>query len=94
MGAATTWHGYPDGRVRSHTSSTNLIYGEDENENENPDTCLTGILNESQGDAACVEAKLHCYPRNFPQLVATNIVSSFIEHSLHKESLIRLCPLY
>lgn len=86
MGAATTWHGCPDGRIRGHSSSTNLIYGEDEeDENENPDTCLTGILNESQGDTSCVEAKLHCSPRNFPQLVATNIVSSFIEHSLHKE---------
>ena len=48
-------------------------------------TCLTGILNESQGDTACVEAKLHCSPRNFPQLVAMNIVSSFIENSLHKD---------
>ena len=86
MGAATTWHGCPDGRIRGHSSSTNLIYGEDENENENPNTCLTGILNESQGDTACVEAKLHCSPRNFPQLVATNIVSSFIEHSLHIHS--------
>ena len=87
MGAATTWHGCPDGRVRGHSSSTNLIYGEDEeDENENPNTCLTGILNESQGDTACVEAKLHCSPRNFPQLVATNIVSSFIEHSLHIHS--------
>ena len=82
MGAAATWQGYPDGRVRGHSlSSIDVIYGNDEGD---PDTCLTG-LNESQGDTVCVEAKLHCSPQNFTKLVSTNIVSSFIEHSLHKE---------
>ena len=84
MGTAATWHGYPDGRVRGHSSSIDVIYGNDEDEGD-PDTCLTAILNESQGDTACVKAKIHCSLRNFTQLVATNIVSSFIENSLHKE---------
>ena len=73
MGATVTWHGYPDGRVRGDSySSTDIIYSNDE-ANGDSDTCLTA-LNESQGDSACVEAKLHCSPQNFPQLVSTNIV--------------------
>ena len=82
IGATVTWHGYPDGWVRGEShSSTDIIYSSDEDE-EDSDTCLTGfILNESQGDTACVEAKPHCSPHHFPQLVSTNIVASFIIHS-------------
>ena len=89
MGAYHTWHGYPDGRVRgnSQQSSTAIVYSSKDEEDSSlsdTDTCLTGVLNESQGDAACIEAKLHCSPLNFPQLVSTNIVASFVEHNLHK----------
>ena len=85
MGATTTWHGYPDGRVRGDSySSTDLIYSNDEVDDGDSETCLTA-LNESQGDSACIEAKLHCSPQNFPQLVSTNIVASFIEHTLHAQ---------
>lgn len=86
MGASTTWHGYPDGRIRGDSYSiTDLIYSDDEGDGDSAETCLTAVLNESQGDSACIEAKLHCSPQNFPQLVATNIVASFIEHTLHAE---------
>ena len=88
MGALGTWHGYPDGRVRgnSQQSSTTIVYSSDDEDSSlsDTDTCLTGVLNESQGDSACIEAKLHCSPLNFPQLVSTNIVASFVEHNLHK----------
>ena len=64
---------------------TDLIYSDDEGDGDSAEMCLTAVLNESQGDSACIEAKLHCSPQNFPQLVATNIVASFIEHTLHAE---------
>lgn len=76
MGTPFTWHGYPDARVRAHSGDTNLITME---KKDNPDDSPTSTL----GDSCLVEGKIGGQQFNINQLIATTVVSSFIEHNLH-----------
>ena len=70
LGTPKTWHGTPDGRVRA--GGVNLLCSK-------TDEGDAGSDEESDGMTTKIKIKL----ANLPQLVAMNVVSAFIEHSLH-----------
>ena len=74
MGTRATWHGYPDARVRAFTSDTNLL-----KMNDNPEKSPLSTM----GDSCVLEGKISRERFNVNQLIATTVVSSFIEHNLH-----------
>lgn len=88
MGAYETWHGCPDGRVRGFTYDENTevdtevisVYpspaGDDDEEGEvNPNT--------SDGTTTSIDGKRALGVEHVSQLVATNVISSFVENNNH-----------
>ena len=75
MGTTKTWHGTPDARVRGF----NLVLphnGDNNEDNGDSDS-------DSDGETTAIEAKTQMTPSNLPQTIATCVVSSFIDKSLH-----------
>ena len=76
MGTRTTWHGYPDARVRAFNSDTNLLKVSSVDQAENSPVSTIG-------DSCVLEAKIGIEQFNVNQLIATSVICSFIECNLH-----------
>ena len=72
-----TWHGTPDARVRAY-QNTEIAVVRGRSSNVSPVRSL--------GDSVVFEAKREPMSINRHQLIATTVVSSFIERNLHRNS--------
>ena len=79
IGTQSTWHGYPDARVRALDVDTHLVQLEEDS--NNPEDSPTSTL----GDSCIIEGKITKEQFNVVQLMATTVVSAFIEHCLHAD---------
>ena len=81
MGSKDTWHGTPDVRVRGGTEVVCRKEAGDSfvvDDVESDDESVT-----SDGMTTTIEGKIVYSDANLPQLVSTNVISSFTEKSLH-----------
>jgi len=74
MGKQFTWHGYPDARVQAFSGDTNLLRTND-NQEKSPVSTL--------GESCIHEGKVSKEQFNVNQLIATTVISSFIENNLY-----------
>lgn len=79
IGTQHTWHGYPDARVRAFNTDTNVLMA-----NDDPDDSGSSPTS-TLGDNCIVEGKASEKEFNEAQLIGTTVISSFIEHNLHKD---------
>ena len=77
MGELNTWHGTPDARVRAYQSTETIVL-RGESSNVSPVHSL--------GDNVAIEAKRDPDCINKHQLIATTVISSFIERNLHRDA--------
>ena len=76
LGTVKTWYGTPDARVRG----SHLVFQKVENgESEGSDA------ESSDGATTPLEAKRRISQSNWPQMIATCVVSSFTENGLHPD---------
>ena len=94
-GSNKTWHGSPDARVRGTEIINEYVTGE---EDENADLDANSFdgattkdcnldgnnSDESDGTMTTIEANIKYNKNSLQQAVATCVVSSFIEHTLHR----------
>lgn len=78
MGLFNTWHGKPDGRLRGSVCEEIVVSLVDDDDDENSDGGTLTI-----DGKRCFSAK--GMPQFMSQLIATNVVSSFVEKNLHKD---------
>ena len=71
---STTWYGTPDGRIRGHSSSSDVAFVCDENEAYDSD---------SSGSPLTFEVKRKS--KHASQTIGTAVISSFVENNLHPE---------
>jgi hypothetical protein len=99
MGSLTTWHGTPDIRVRGVEFVVKDVSEREKNDIEtemcdsggettsdggsNPEMCDSGGETTSDGGSTPIEVKYSYMASNLPQTIATCVISSFTERSLH-----------
>ena len=93
LGARNTWHGTPDMRVR--VGEVNLLYAEKgkgdaggESESESGSNAERDESDEdSDGMTTTIEAKTSLRVACLPQILAMNVVSSFVENDLYPDQI-------
>jgi hypothetical protein len=82
MGSLTTWHGTPDIRVRGVEFVVKDVSEREKNDIET-EMCDSGGETTSDGGSTPIEVKYSYMASNLPQTIATCVISSFTERSLH-----------
>ena len=73
---STTWYGTPHGRIRGHSSSSDVSFVCDENEAYDSESSASS----SSGTSSTFEVKKHA-----SQAIGTAVTSSFVENNLHRK---------
>ena len=76
---STTWYGTPDGRIRGHSTSSDVAFVCDENEAYDSDSSGSS----SSRTSSTFEVKR--ISKHASQTIGTAVISSFVENNLHRK---------